>query len=178
MVPQTVSELSPPMPARRALQSVALLLVFAAVAKSLQVWRDPHENLLLIPEVIFELFLAGWFTSGFHPRRALQIALATFTLFAIVSLIKVYLGKSSCGCFGPLQVPPAVTFFIDLGILILLMLQTAEESFFGPTFFRRLLRTTCLLCVGFAAFTIAWHQHQEQSPHPVEIFPSDLKSSH
>ncbi|MGD1277577.1 MAG: hypothetical protein ABR964_10175 [Tepidisphaeraceae bacterium] len=150
---------------------LAALLLLAAGAKTYQALHGTPISVVLLVQSSLEAILALWLASGVAARQAAAIALIVFTLFALVSLVEVYTGKSSCACFGPLQVPPVVTFLLDLAIVYVLIVQRPQEPLLGPTLPRRLLKCVCILCVGLAALSVAWRRHQERSPMPVQVFP-------
>jgi hypothetical protein len=159
------------------LRAIALLLFFAAGAKAVAAIRGSEAKLILLAESACEAALAAWLASGSRPRQSLRVAIGVFVLFAIVSATKLSLGSSSCGCFGVLQVPPAITYLLDLCIIILLLLTSPDEPFLGPSFFQKMIFATCVLLIGLAIFTVAWQSHYQHSPHPVEIFPTTQRSN-
>jgi len=68
--------------------------------------------------IAFELLLSAWLISGLCSRAAGWAALATFSVFAIVSLSKLLSGEASCGCFGRANVNPWFSFTFDLTAII------------------------------------------------------------
>jgi len=60
-----------------------------------------------------ELTLAVALLLGWWPLLLRRVGICCFALFAIVSAYKLIIGERSCGCFGSLHVPPAVTFALD-----------------------------------------------------------------
>ena len=85
------------------------------------------ESPLLSPRwqwlgIITELLLGIWLLSGGWVASAWLAATAFFTLLTGISFYLVWIGQSNCGCFGPVAVHPAVTFGIDLAVLLALLL--------------------------------------------------------
>ncbi len=66
--------------------------------------------------VAVEVLLAAWLFSQWRLRGAVGTAGIVFAGFASVAAWLWYRGSSSCGCFGPLHVPPALTLLLDLGL--------------------------------------------------------------
>jgi len=156
---------------------LAGLLLLAAGAKTYQALHVTPISVALLVQSTLETILALWLAGGIAVRAVAGVALIVFSLFAAVSLTEVYTGKSSCGCFGPLQVPPVVTFLLDLAIVCVLIVQRPDVPFWGPTLPRRLLKCVCILCVGLAALSVAWRRHQARSPMPVQVFPTTAPSA-
>jgi len=159
---------------------VALVLLFAAIAKAYQPWHLMRGAAPLLAQVGLEMLLAFWLFSGVARRWAVRTALAVFTLLAAVSLLDVYTQKKSCGCFGLLQVPPVVTFLLDLTIVSVLSLVGSDPVSMDRSLPKRLLRSTAILVVGIAALIVVRHRHAQQSPHsaPALTRPSDDNSAH
>ncbi|MAT72896.1 MAG: hypothetical protein CMJ58_25730 [Planctomycetaceae bacterium] len=61
-----------------------------------------------------ELIMAIVLLAGVWPRPALHAVTALFLLFSLFSGYRAWLGAESCGCFGPVKVPPLVTTILDI----------------------------------------------------------------
>lgn len=110
---------------------VALVLVFAAVAKLAGLWSawqaeqanartlgvaarglaDAHR--LDIVVAVAEALLAGGLVALRRWWGAWAIVAALFAAYAGYTGVELLRGARSCGCFGPIEVPPAVTFTVD-----------------------------------------------------------------
>ncbi len=110
---------------------VALILLFAAGAKLAGVWSawhaaqtnartlgvDPtglgaaHRLDILIAAV--EVLIAGGLIALRQWWGAWAFIATLFASYAGYTGVELLLGARSCGCFGPLDVPPAVTFTVD-----------------------------------------------------------------
>jgi hypothetical protein len=104
-------------------RALALLLLFAAAAKSYAAWQITTWRPLTIAEIAIEALLAMWLFTTIARHLAICIALMLFAGFASISLVETHRGVSSCGCFGPIQVPPRAIFLLDSAIVSLLILQ-------------------------------------------------------
>ena len=94
---------------------LGLLLLGAAVLKLLTV--PGSESVLSTEshtmEAVAEMSLALWLFSGKGRDFALGVTGLSFLSFATVTLMRVWVREPDCGCFGPLHVPPELTFWID-----------------------------------------------------------------
>ncbi len=134
---------------------LALLLLVAAVAKA---WPTSRTSGRLLAEASVEIALAAWLLSGVRRAWALGMALLLFIGFAAVSLAKIYQASRSCGCFGPVAVPPIYTFLMDIGIIaslafVIAPLKTNER--FTPKQFSISLS---IAAIGLAALFFARHK--------------------
>lgn len=77
--------------------------------------------------VEWEIILGAWLMSGTHRLLASIVAMATFVIFAAASFWQGWIGQSSCGCFGAIQVNPWLSFSIDIVALLLLMVSARRE---------------------------------------------------
>lgn len=110
-------------------KGIACLLLFAAGMKASQLAAEPSLseglfqarwfNTLVIE---FELVFGSWLLFGFCSQLTHWASIGLFTLFAGVSLYKVFLGETNCGCFGSAQINPILTFVLDVFIVLLLLL--------------------------------------------------------
>ena len=100
---------------------IAFLLLSTAVLKAHQLGTAPvaSEGLLtsrwfLVLLVQYELLLGFWLLFGPWLRKAWLLALASFGIFAFLSLAQGLRGADSCGCFGHVQVSPWIALVIDV----------------------------------------------------------------
>jgi hypothetical protein len=132
---------------------VAIILLSACAAKS---WAmvsgnmpvTQLESLLNVILVQAELSLALWLISG--NRR--DLALATSALFfigaTVVNLSSIWLGKSSCGCFGSIAIPPKVTLILNICILVAIAASLRAANLKSALRFGR-IGLTVPLCISF-----------------------------
>jgi hypothetical protein len=111
---------------------VGLLLVFAAILKSVQFVTEPAAALvtgrwLLSLEIGVELGVGLLALAGLYWRELRWIALLLFTCFATYSFYLAIGGAASCGCFGPLEVHPWWTFFLDLAVVLGLLFSVRRD---------------------------------------------------
>jgi hypothetical protein len=119
-----------PVPRRTLAVSLSLLLLAASLLKLWAWTRFPQpsrHSWIESPSVseggaICEAALAVVLLAGLWPRLAWLAAVSTFTLFAIVTAIEAIQGKTSCGCFGAVQVKPVYTMCVDLAAVAALIL--------------------------------------------------------
>jgi hypothetical protein len=138
---------------------VSLLLAAAAALKTYAFVAEPWRSsaVLLSAQVLAECVLAAWLVSHYRPRVARIVAIGCFTVFAAVALWMRLRGASSCGCFGPLPVQPAIILVIDV-CLVVVLLPTAGRCAANAAPSRRSGRLTTILlatCVIFLG-AIIW----------------------
>lgn len=68
----------------------------------------------------WESSLALWLFSGCRANVTSWVTLATFSIFAVVSLHEAAAGKRTCCCFGAVQAQPWFVFTMDVGIVTFL----------------------------------------------------------
>lgn len=98
--------------------SAALLLFAAACLKAwplitgqaLETQATSLGKLILIQG---EILLALWLVSEVASAWAFRTAIVFFAGAACVNLRSIWLGEVSCGCFGKVEVPPWVSFWIN-----------------------------------------------------------------
>jgi hypothetical protein len=83
--------------------------------------------------ICFESCFGTWLLVCARSAWNWRAAIACFAAFACVSAYKYLSGEAACGCFGLLQVNPAITLVLDLAVVRLLMLcrsgvETTSES--------------------------------------------------
>ena len=105
---------------------VVLLLAAALKLRGFNTNALPHSGILSAPWfqapiIEWEFLLGAWLISGWRRGTAWLAALATFSVFALVSLRAGWIGLASCGCFGTIRVNPWLVLGIDLGAILLLL---------------------------------------------------------
>ena len=100
------------------------ILLVAASLKGYQVTTEPTAEISLLTSrwflvlaVEFELLLGVCLAFGIQVRMAWLVTVASFAVFASISLYKALLGEVSCGCFGSVQINPWHTFCLDMAVL-------------------------------------------------------------
>jgi hypothetical protein len=95
---------------------LGLILSGAAVLKGYEVATEPTpeqnswtSHAIDIPAVEAEFALGLWLLVGFKPKLARSVSLICFAMFLIAALFQAGSGKSSCGCFGKVEVNPWYT---------------------------------------------------------------------
>ncbi|MDR1493807.1 MAG: hypothetical protein LBT05_13965, partial [Planctomycetaceae bacterium] len=105
---------------------VAAVLLTAAGLKALATTPDLEnsifearwfQTLLVEGEIALGLILLF----GIVPKISWLVTIILFAVFSIVSLAKGLSGAESCDCFGAVKTNPFVTFFLDAGIVALLI---------------------------------------------------------
>jgi hypothetical protein len=107
---------------------VALVLFVAAGFKVHQLVTVPilgegllHTRWFNIFAVEFELLFGVWLIFGLLPSLTRLATIGLFSVFALVSLYKAIAGEASCGCFGIINVPPMLTLFFDVVVVLVLL---------------------------------------------------------
>ena len=110
-----------------------MLLVTAAALKlyGFHVSAVPRAGWLSTPWaqmalIQWESILGLWLISGVYPVGSWLAALATFTIFAVVSGYLAWIGVASCGCFGSIKASPWAAFAVD--VLALMILPAAQPD--------------------------------------------------
>ena len=113
--------------------AVGLLLILAGFLK-LHQWAlegvptaNPLALWLLSGVPALEILLGMWIISGIEARKARLVGLFCFGAFAGASLISALRGKTSCGCFGVIEVNPWWTFLLDLVVVGLLAIRRSRH---------------------------------------------------
>lgn len=103
--------------------AIAILLLGASALKVVEYFTEDRHNsdVLALPIAVGEYMLALWFLAGHRPALLRRVAIFVFLSFAAYSAIAFWAGKDSCGCYGPIQVPPLLSLVLDLAILVVLM---------------------------------------------------------
>jgi Methylamine utilisation protein MauE len=112
---------------------LGLLLLTAAALKlyGFHVSAVPRAGWLSTPWaqmalILWEVILGLWLVSGLYPAGSWLAALATFTVFAIVSGYLGWIGVASCGCFGSIKASPWDAFAVDVVALIALVVARPD----------------------------------------------------
>jgi hypothetical protein len=107
---------------------LGLVLLFGAGLKAKQLLGESvpigfGENLNLTLIIGAEIAIGVWLLSGQKQRASWWVVLLLFVAFGGYSSILVVRGASSCGCFGETKVEPKIIFLVDLGAVVLLLLN-------------------------------------------------------
>lgn len=151
---------------------VGLLLIVAALLKSIEIYQHPSSILaddfsrFLTPVLIgCELGLGLCAILRLYWRQLRLLAMLLFASFACYSLLLVFQGAVSCGCFGQLKVNPWWTLLLDIAIFAGLALEffakkTDETSRDKP-------KTIHAIGTGIISFALAlglmWHAAPRQA---------------
>jgi Protein of unknown function (DUF1573) len=111
-----------------------LLLVDPSLA---QVSGFPRE--LLIVASAFELGFGVWLLAGLYRCLTRWVALAWFTILAVVALMQAVSGAASCACLGGLHTSPWLMFSFDVAVIAALWMWSPKEK----TCRRQLLPVLC-----------------------------------
>lgn len=137
--------------------SVAAILTAAASLKAYQLLNDPTASGLGLPTplekagVLYEYAVATWLVSRCAPHLCQRITVATFSCFLAVATVKAVTGKSSCGCFGGIDVAPWATALFDLVVLTTLHFTKPEANGPPPVRPTRFKWFDRMLCCGTLA---------------------------
>jgi hypothetical protein len=102
---------------------VALTLLLACGAKIFAIISSGSlstrtENLFNGLLIQIELALALWLLSGYRHHLSLATG-AMFFLGAIASNVRsIWLNKTSCGCFGNIEIPPEMTLCLNISLVV------------------------------------------------------------
>jgi hypothetical protein len=158
-----------------------VVLLVAAVLKGYRLAVDSFFTEDFLPNrtiatlaILFELGLGLVLLAGVFPQLTRLIAIGCFTIFLVVSITHVVEGRSSCGCFGALQVTPWATGVLDLGLLGFLVVLPPPGRFGRERF--RVLATACLFTAMAVPVFFFWNLNASQIqikvlPETVEFFP-------
>lgn len=81
---------------------------------------------------MFEILLGAWLISGWCRFGSWLIALVTFALFLLIALSQVQAGRSDCGCFGKVKVPPTLTLILDSCVVVALVVMRPRWEGWPP----------------------------------------------
>jgi hypothetical protein len=120
-----------------------------------------------------ELLLALWLLFGGLPRPRLICAVACFAVFAAASCYEAAHAIASCGCFGNVKVPPAITAALDIAAVLALCL-TRTQPIDHPSRRRLILAASTAILSSAALWTIySLHTPAAASASPLVIEPND-----
>lgn len=114
----------------------ALVLLIAGLMKARQLSTSPvapdqwpQALWFWVLLVEYEIILGCWLLSGWRPRWANWTAVATFTTFLIVTMVRIAQGHDSCGCFGGgLEINPRIMLGLDAAIAGILCLAALKGT--------------------------------------------------
>jgi thiol-disulfide isomerase/thioredoxin len=94
-------------------------------------WESWPVLLFFIP---VEMGLGIWLLSGLFKKAGWLLAVILYVVFMFATLYRAIKGMDSCGCFGPFDVNPWITFFaIDITVLAgLLIFRPRGEKLLPP----------------------------------------------
>jgi len=119
----------------------AVFLIAASALKAYQLliepivapvfWESWEFYLIMIP---LEMGLGIWLLCGLFRKAAWLVAIVAYVAFMGTTLYRGLIGADSCGCFGPIEVNPWITFFtINITILGgLLIFRPKGEKLLPP----------------------------------------------
>lgn len=85
---------------------------------------SPRKQLLGME---IETIVGIWLVSGYARRSAWLAGVALFAILAAVSAYLGWIGQTSCGCFGKVEVSPWVSLIADVVALVLLLATCPKE---------------------------------------------------
>lgn len=97
---------------RAGLLCVCLLLIWAGLLKSAQAYNSGFGSVAMI-QGLAEIFLGLLLASGWRRDWIISVAWVLFCVFTGFMMNLVVRGEASCGCFGELDVPPALMLLVD-----------------------------------------------------------------
>ena len=133
------------------LRLLAMLLLFAAIAKGYAGWQDHTLTAIRWAQIGVEVGLGIWVGSGIKVGAAWQTSVVTFSLFAGVTLYEVFRQAPSCGCFGHASLPPTTMFLLDLGIVAALTIARPYRNGGTGRPKTRLVIAMGVICTGLLA---------------------------
>jgi hypothetical protein len=115
-----------------AYRSFGVILLISAALKAAGSGAAPLTPDRILPEtsrafVGVEVVVGLWVLSGLAPRAGRLVAVALTTTFLAVNVVAAARGAPSCGCFGPITVPPAVAAAVEAVYLAALVLLPARR---------------------------------------------------
>ena len=151
---------------RIVLTAISLILFFAAFEKINHVLSEPiitpgfcESGEFSVLQIPLLLGLAIWLVSGLFRKAAWMVAVIAFIVFSADTTYKLISGAASCGCFGKVEVNPAITLFaINLPALIMLLIfRPKGEKLFPSPWPKFQHITACavptFLLLGFVLYT-------------------------
>src|SRR5579872_5657235 len=122
---------------RRTVEIVLAVVLFAAVGlKAHQLFYSGpsipdifHNNTILAGIIQMEILLGLWLVIGGQTYIRFVAAIICFSLFAAVAVYEALHTLPSCGCFGNVKVPPAITAGFDISAVTVLWLTRPRDNF-------------------------------------------------
>ena len=142
--------------------STASLLAFAVVTKTWEAFSNQTAidatltgAILAAAQILCESLLLAWIIGGWHATWLRRCCCSVFAVFAGVAGWRWFGGETSCGCFGAIHVPPAITCLLDL-TLSLVWSRSVDGP--GATRFRnRSGLVVAVVCAGIAVLiAVPW----------------------
>ena len=107
---------------------VALTLCVAGIAKAAMLMDELSASKLSLAEtlftqllVVFEIGLSWWLASRIKLQIAIKTAIVVVLGFISIVAYKLYQQETSCGCFGVIDVHPAIMLAVDIAMLLVLV---------------------------------------------------------
>lgn len=97
-----------------ALIAAALLKGYGLSLGSFEATAANVPRYLQIAFVEVEFLLGAWLLSGYRQALASKTAVAVFVFFFGIAFDRTLGGNASCGCFGPVRIPPVFAVVFDL----------------------------------------------------------------
>jgi hypothetical protein len=142
---------------------LALVLMIAAVLKGYQLFSHSspvipglmRSKIILAVLIEAEILLSVWLLVGGFRRIRFIIALVCFSMFAVAAGYEAFRAMPSCGCFGNVKVPPAITAAFDvLAVIALWITRPRRLRVTNVLPSRR--RALCGAIVAASATAILW----------------------
>jgi len=113
-----------------------LLLVIASALKAYQLLTEPvvspapwESRGFFVVVTPLEMGLGIWLLSGLFRKAGWAAAIAAYSIFMASTLYRAIIGSESCGCFGPIDVDPWITFFtVNVTILLGLLIFRPKDT--------------------------------------------------
>jgi hypothetical protein len=106
--------------------------------------------------IAWEFFLGGWLLWGGQVTLSWWATLGTFASFSLVSGWATFQGLPSCGCLGPVVVPPAYILSFDVVALGVILWTRPHLSAGNLDFYSPLAGVLMVGAVGFSSIHLAF----------------------
>jgi hypothetical protein len=87
-----------------------------------------NDVIISVSLIAVEVGLAVALISKFHTEMVRRISITLFSLFLLISLLKLLSGETSCGCFGQIEIHPFFSFTFDLAAISSLLLWDTSKA--------------------------------------------------
>lgn len=131
------------------------VLSLAVVAKLHQFVVHPpvgsslwESRWLSVAAVLLEFVLIALWVTRLYSVKTRVFTIFCFSIFAVVSLVKWISGAKSCGCFGEILVPPFITFWLDVSVVVWLILIEPHERHSDERRRKRALSVAAIILSG------------------------------